>query len=204
MSKVASLMACWARRRSGAGGDGGDLPALMLRLSIGPMLMAHGANKVAGPGGLEGTTRYFRSLGLEPAWLQARLAAATEIGAGGLITLGAANPLPSAAVIGLMATAARTDHRGKGFFVFRGGWEYVAVNAAVAATIAAMGPGRLSVDHLLGRRRRGLRWALLAAAIGLAASEGLLATSYHPAGPGPGSADGGQGAADEPRSQPVR
>ena len=106
-----------------------DGPALLLRLAVGPMLMAHGYNKVFGKGGLEGTTRWFGSLGLHPPEVHARMAAATELGAGALITMGAASPLPAAAAIGLMATAARTDHRGKGFFVFKGGWEYTGVVA---------------------------------------------------------------------------
>jgi putative oxidoreductase len=157
-----------------------DSAALVLRLTIGPMLVAHGANKVFGKGGLEGTTRWFDSLGLRPARVHARMAAATEIGAGTLLALGAASPLPSAAAIGLMATAARTDHKGKGFFVFKGGWEYTGVVAAVCAVIAALGPGRFSVDALIGRRRAGWPWALAAAALGLASSTALLAASYKP------------------------
>ena len=42
---------------------GTDVPALMLRLTIGPMLMVHGYNKVFGKGGLEGTTRWFDAPG---------------------------------------------------------------------------------------------------------------------------------------------
>jgi putative oxidoreductase len=144
------------------------------------MLMAHGYNKVFGKGGLEGTTRWFGSLGLHPPEVHARMAAATELGAGALITMGAASPLPAAAAIGLMATAARTDHRGKGFFVFKGGWEYTGVVAAVAATIAALGPGRFSIDAWLGRLRTGTRWGLLAVAIGVLSSTALIAASYHP------------------------
>jgi putative oxidoreductase len=155
----------------------------MLRLTIGPMLMVHGYNKVFGKGGLEGTTRWFNSLGLHPAHVHARLAAGTEIGAGAMITLGAASPLPAAAAIGLMATAARTDHKGHGFFIFRNGWEYVGVVGAVAAVMAALGPGRFSIDHLIGRKRSGLGWALLAALFGITNAALLLATSYHPAPP---------------------
>jgi putative oxidoreductase len=155
----------------------------MLRLTIGPMLIVHGYNKVFGKGGLGGTTRWFDSLGLQPAHVHARLAAATELGAGTMITLGAASPLPAAAVIGLMTTAARTDHKGHGFFIFRNGWEYVGVVGAVSAVIAALGPGRFSVDHLLGQRRSGLKWALLAALFGVTNAALLLATSYHPAPP---------------------
>jgi putative oxidoreductase len=167
-----------------------DWVGLMLRLSIGPMLFAHGFNKVFGRGGLAGTTAWFESLGLVPAKLHAPLAAATEMGAGTLMTLGAASPLPAAATIGLMATAARTDHRGKGFFVFKGGWEYTAVVASVAVASAALGPGRFSLDGRRGRARGGLVYALGAAALGLGSSAAVVATSFRPkaaageAGPG--------------------
>ena len=160
-----------------------DVAALILRLAVGPMLMTHGYNKVLGGGGLEGTTRWFDSLGLQPAWVHARMAAATEIGAGAAITLGVASPLPAAAVVGLMTTAAATDHRGKGFFIFKGGWEYVAVVGAAATALAALGSGRWSVDRLFGRSRAGAGPALFAAAVGVASAAGLLAATYRPAPP---------------------
>ena len=174
-------MATMRKQTRGNGSPrGSDIPALLLRLAIGPMLVAHGYNKVFGKGGLEGTTGWFDSLGLKPPHIHARLAAATEIGAGTMMTLGAASPIPAAAAIGLMTTAARTDHRGKGFFVFKGGWEYTAVVAAVAAAMAALGPGKFSVDSLLGKQRSGFRWGLLATLFGVANSTLLLATSYRP------------------------
>jgi putative oxidoreductase len=158
-----------------------DHAALALRAAIGPMLMVHGGNKVFGAGGLEGTTGWFESLGLRPAAVHARMAAATEIGAGALITLGLANPLPSAAVVGLMATAAATDHRGKGFFVFKGGWEYTAVVAAAATALAVLGNGKWSADRLLGlKSRSGAGAALGAATLGLMSAAALLATTYRP------------------------
>jgi len=158
-----------------------DFAALVLRAAIGPMLIAHGTNKVFGAGGLEGTTGWFDALGLQPAHVHARMAAATEIGAGALISLGAGNPFPSAAVVGLMATAAATDHRGKGFFVFKGGWEYTAVVAGAATALAGLGNGKWSVDRLLRRNARsGSGAALGAAALGVAAAAGLLAATYRP------------------------
>jgi putative oxidoreductase len=54
-----------------------DFASLALRATIGPMLIAHGTNKVFGSGGLEGTTRWFEALGLRPAAVHARMAAAT-------------------------------------------------------------------------------------------------------------------------------
>src|SRR6202034_1354903 len=158
-----------------------DFAALVLRAAIGPMLIAHGANKVFGAGGLEGTTGWFESLGLRPAAVHAPMAAATEIGSGILITLGAGNPLPSAAVVGLMATAAATDHRGKGFFVFKGGWEYTAVVAAAATALAGLGNGRWSLDRLLRRKaRNGTGSALGATFLGVASAAALLAATYRP------------------------
>jgi putative oxidoreductase len=158
-----------------------DFAALTLRAALGPMLIAHGSNKVFGAGGLEGTTGWFQSLGLKPAAVHARMAAATEIGSGALLILGAGNPLPNAAVVGLMATAAATDHKGKGFFVFKGGWEYTAVVGAAAVALAGLGNGRWSVDHLLKRKARsGPASALAAATFGVAAAAALLATSYRP------------------------
>jgi putative oxidoreductase len=164
-----------------------DGAALLLRLIVGPMLIVHGYNKVFGKGGLAGTTRWFDSLGLKPPHVHARMAAATELGAGSLITLGAASPLPSAAAIGLMVTAARTDHRGKGFFMFRNGWEYVGVVAAVSSVMALLGPGRFSVDGWLGRPRSGARAAVFSMILGVVSALGLLAASYRPDPPKPES-----------------
>ena len=180
-----------------------DFAALALRLAVGPMLVAHGSNKAFGKGGLAGTTRWFDGLGLRPAWLHARVAAATEISSGVLITLGALGPLPDAAVVGLMATAAATDHRGKGFFIFKGGWEYVAVVGAAATALAGLGNGRWSVDRLLGRRQRtGAKIALGAAALGLANAAALLATSYRPAPKAEPVGDSAPEPEPEPELQP--
>lgn len=161
----------------------GDVAVLILRLAIGPMLIAHGANKVWGSGGIEGTTRWFDTLGLHPAKVHARVAAAVEIGSGTMLSLGVLNPLPAAAIIGLMVTAARTDHKGKGFFIFKGGCEYVAVVAAATAAVATLGHGRYSIDALMGQQRKGLRWGAAAAALGAVNAAVLIATSYRPPAP---------------------
>jgi putative oxidoreductase len=161
-----------------------DLGLLIVRLALGPMLVLHGWNKVFGGGGLEGTTRWFDGLGLRPAWLHARVAAVTEIGAGVAMTLGLLTGLVSAAFVGLMVVAARTDHRGKGYFVFKGGWEYVALVAMVAVGLAATGPGRWSLDHAFGLDVAGAWWAVVAAVLGVGAALGMLAVAYRPDQPG--------------------
>ncbi|HEY0558918.1 MAG TPA: DoxX family protein [Frankiaceae bacterium] len=157
-----------------------DTAALVLRLALGPMLVTHGLNKIAGAGGLAGTARWFEALGLRPGRWHARMAATNEIAAGSLLTLGLLTPLAVTAFVGLMVVAAFTDHRGKGFFVFKGGWEYVAVVAAVAVGLAVIGPGQASLDHALGLHASGVGWGLGALAVGLAAGLGFLAVFASP------------------------
>lgn len=155
-----------------------DVAALVLRLALGPMLVLHGLNKVRG--GLHGTARWFESLGLRPGWLHARFAAVTEIGAGLVVTLGLLNGLGAMAFVGLMTVAALTDHRGKGYFIFKGGWEYVALVAIVAVALAVIGPGRWSLDHALGLDLAGIAWGAVALVGGLAGAAGMLAAFYRP------------------------
>ncbi|MFI1293257.1 DoxX family protein [Streptomyces sp. NPDC020792] len=157
-----------------------DTAALLLRFTLGPMLFAHGWNKVRGPGGLKGTTGWFEALGLKPAALHAKVAAGTEMVAGAALTVGAGGPLPAAATVGLMAATARTDHRGKGFFVFKGGWEYTSVVVGAAVALAVLGHGRYSLDALEGRQSYGTKAALLTAALGAAGSAALLTLCYRP------------------------
>ncbi|KGN34272.1 DoxX family protein [Knoellia sinensis KCTC 19936] len=156
-----------------------DVASLVIRLALGPMLILHGLNKVKG--GLDGTAGWFESLGLKPGWLHARVAAATEIGAGLIVTLGLLNGLGAMAFVGLMAVAALTDHRGKGYFIFKGGWEYVLLVGIVAVALAVMGPGRWSLDNALGWDFTGLGWGAIALVGGLLAAAGMLVTSYRPA-----------------------
>ena len=157
-----------------------NLGMLLVRLALGPMLFIHGWNKVAGAGGIGGTVRWFEGLGLRPAWLHARLAAATELGAGVLVSVGLLTGLGVGAFVGLMAVAALTDHRGKGYFVFKGGYEYTLLIAMVAVALAAVGPGDWSLDHALGLKLSGGVWAGVALVVGIGAAGALLASSYRP------------------------
>ncbi|MGL4175797.1 MAG: DoxX family protein [Dermatophilaceae bacterium] len=166
---------------------GVDLGMLVVRLALGPMLVVHGWNKMFGGGGLSGTAGWFDSLGLRPGWLHARVAAATEIGAGVLVTLGLLTGLAGMAFVGLMTVAALTDHRGKGYFVFAGGWEYVVLVAMVAVGLVSVGPGDWSLDAVVGLDLAGPVWAVVAAAGGALAAGALLATSYRPGSAATGS-----------------
>lgn len=158
-----------------------DVAALVIRLALGPMLILHGLNKVQG--GLAGTAGWFESLGLRPGWLHARVAAATEISAGAIVTLGLLNGLGAMAFVGIMTVAALTDHRGKGYFIFKGGVEYVVLVGIVAVALAVLGPGRWSLDHALGLDLAGLGWGAFALVGGVAAAASQLAVFYRPNAP---------------------
>ncbi|CAN5703443.1 hypothetical protein BH11ACT8_BH11ACT8_06130 [soil metagenome] len=159
----------------------GDFGLLVIRLALGLMLAAHGANKMVGPGGLAGTQGWFESLGLRPAWLHARVAAVTEIAAGVLMAAGLLTVVAAAAFVGLMLVATLTDHRGKGYFVFKGGCEYTVLVAVVAIGVASAGPGGWSLDAALDIDVAGVGWAVVATAAGVLSALALLATSYRPA-----------------------
>lgn len=160
--------------------DETSLGLLVIRLALGSMLVAHGCNKTFGPGGLRGTAGWFESLGLRPARLHAVVAATTEIAAGTMLALGLVTPLACTAFVGLMVVAALTDHRGKGYFVFKGGNEYTVLVALVAAGLAAAGPGEVSLDHALRFDPAGLAWFLVAVFGGTAAALAFLATCHRP------------------------
>jgi putative oxidoreductase len=147
---------------------------LLIRLALGLMLITHGSNKIFGSGGIDGTSQWFEALGLRPGHFHAWLAATTEIGGGALMCIGLLFPVPCAAFVGLMVVAALTDHRGKGFFVFKGGWEYAGVVAAIAAALGITGAGRWSLDYATGSQRHGLGWGSVALAVGVVAGVGTV------------------------------
>nr|WP_262402928.1 DoxX family membrane protein [Actinomadura sp. CNU-125] len=130
--------------------DGLDLARLLLRTAVGGTMIAHGVKHGRT---LDGTAGWFESIGFRQHRLQAQLSAAIEVGAGAALVAGAGTPLAASAVVGTMGVAARTVHQPNGFFITAEGYEYV-LNLAVATTaLAALGPGRYSVDSALGLDR---------------------------------------------------
>lgn len=159
-----------------------DWALLLLRVTVGLTLAAHGYNKFFGGGRIAGTARWFESIGMRPGRRHAVLAALTEIGAGLALAAGLATTPAAAGFVGLMAVALWVAHRGKGFFVMSDGWEYTAVLAAVAVTVAMIGPGELSLDSVTGLDDLLDGWIGLAVSLGggLLAAAALLALFYRP------------------------
>jgi putative oxidoreductase len=162
-----------------------DTALLGLRLVAGLGLAFHGYAKIARGGKLAGTGRWFDSIGMRPGALHARLAAFTEVGAGLLLAAGLLTPLAGAGFVGLMAVAFWTVHKGKGFLVTKDGWEYNLVLATIGVTLGALGPGRFSLDRVLGLDDDLAGWTGLAIALagGLAGAALQLGLFFRPPPP---------------------
>jgi putative oxidoreductase len=145
----------------------------VLRVVVGAVFVGHGLQKLkgywGGPG-LEGTEKMMEKMEMHPVPLQARAVAIAETAGGAALALGFATPLAAAALIATMVTAVRKVHLKNGLWNSKGGYEFNAVlTAAILATVAD-GPGVLSADAIVGKKRAGLGNALFALGAGIAGS----------------------------------
>jgi putative oxidoreductase len=159
-----------------------DVALLALRLWLGIVMLAHGYHHARSQ---EGTIRWFDSKGFRHAGVNARLSALGELGIGAGLALGLLTPVVAAGLVATMAVAFWSIHRFAGFFVFKRpdeGWEYVATLSVTAAFVAAVGPGRYSLDAVLGWADNLDGWvglAIIAAGLAVAAIQ-LAATWRRP------------------------
>lgn len=167
---------------------GHSLGAAALRGLVGGLFVGHGSQKLFGAfdgPGLEAAGAGFEQMGLRPGRQMAMAAGGAELAGGALLALGAATPVAAATLTGVMLTAIDRVHRRNGVWVTKGGFEYNAVLIAAVFTLTDTGPGRLSVDHLRGRERRGLGWALFELGLGVAGFAALKAYQERMAAQGP-------------------
>ena len=129
--------------------------ALALRIPVGIIFAAHGAQKLFGwfgGYGLEGTGQWMDSIGLAPGYWMALLAGAAEF-FGGLALIAGVLVRPAAASLAVaMLVAIFSVHIGHGLFVDKNGYEYALALLAVAVALVFSGAGRGSVDRVLSRR----------------------------------------------------
>lgn len=128
------------------------LAALVLRLPLGIILAAHGAQKLFGwfgGYGLDGTGQWMASIGLEPGFLMALLAGSAEFFGGLALALGLLTR-PAAIVSAFtMLVALFSVHIGNGLFMANNGYEYALALFAATAALAIQGAGRYSLDQWL-------------------------------------------------------
>ena len=160
-----------------------DFGLLVLRLVVGPVIAAHGAQKLFGwfgGYGIAGTGGFFESIGFRPGRLAAFAAGASEFIGGLLIALGLLGPLGPAAVLAVMVVAAISVHWQHGLFAASNGIELTLLYAAAAVALAFTGPGRYSLDDALGAASLwtpALAWtAIIVALAGAAATLAFRST----------------------------
>lgn len=130
--------------------------ALALRIPVGIIFAAHGAQKLFGwfgGYGLEGTGQFFGSVGLNPGYLMALLAGTAEFLGGLALILGLLVRPAAAALAFAMLIAIFAVHIGNGFFMDKGGYEYALALFAASLSLVFSGGGRFSVDRALTGER---------------------------------------------------
>ncbi|GGB38496.1 oxidoreductase [Oceanisphaera marina] len=129
--------------------------ALVLRVPVGLILAAHGAQKLFGwfgGYGLEGTGQWLASIGLAPGYLMALLAGGAEFFGGLALVLGLLTR-PAALVSAFaMLVAIFAVHIDNGLFMSNNGYEYALTLFAATLALAIQGAGRLAVDRMLLKR----------------------------------------------------
>lgn len=129
-----------------------------IRLALGAVMIAHGAQKVLGtfngPGFnsfIAGTTPFSF---MRPAWLWLAAAAFAEFVGGILVLIGLLTRVSAFLIACTMLTAVIGVHWSGGFFASNRGYEYPLSLLAMAVALMISGGGQASVDQRLGGGRR--------------------------------------------------
>ena len=129
-----------------------DYAALILRIALGVMFIAHGLLKVM-VFTLPGTVGFFESVGF-PGWTAYAVAFA-EIGGGILLVAGVAVRAVSLSLLPILIGALFVHFSAGWVFTNpNGGWEYPAFLAVAAVVQALLGPGRFALQAPIVARLR--------------------------------------------------
>lgn len=145
-----------------------DAGLLLLRLGIGLLMAAHGAQHLFGwfgGLGLDGTAAYFTSSGYPMGGVMAVVAGVSELLGGLGLALGLLTPLSAAAILGTMINAVAVSWEGE--VLNPSGVEHELLLALGAAALALTGPGRIAADRFLpGVRLHRIEYGLAAVVLG--------------------------------------
>lgn len=130
------------------------LAALVLRVPVGIILAAHGAQKLFGwfgGYGLGGTGQWMASIGLEPGYWMALLAGSAEFFGGLALVLGLLTR-PAAAVSAFtMLVAIFSVHFEHGLFLSNNGYEYALALFAATVALTIQGAGSYAADNVIAK-----------------------------------------------------
>jgi putative oxidoreductase len=130
-----------------------DAGLLVVRLVVGSLMAAHGAQKLFGwfrGYGLAATGEFFEQLGFRPGKWFAEAAGLAECCGGVLLALGLFEAGAAALILSVMIVAAVTVHRGNGLLATSNGIEMPLLYASAGIALALTGPGAYSFDAVFG------------------------------------------------------
>jgi putative oxidoreductase len=162
-----------------------DFGLLVVRLAVGLVFAAHGAQKLFGWWGGPGMDRWtgvIEGMGVRPPRLWATISSLNELLGGVLLAIGLLTPVAAAVVVAQSAVIVARVHWAKGFWNTKGGYEYPLVLGAVALGLAFTGPGAWAVDELMPVEllyQPLVIWIVIAAALAV----GLVAIMMRPPSP---------------------
>lgn len=128
---------------------------LALRIPIGIIFFAHGAQKLFGwfgGYGLEGVAGWMDSIGLAPGMLMALLAGSAETFGGLFLILGLL-VRPSAFLLAItMIVAIFAVHFEHGLFMSNNGYEFALALLAASISLLISGAGKFSLDRIMSKK----------------------------------------------------
>jgi putative oxidoreductase len=125
-----------------------DIAILLLRIALGVIFVAHGAQKLFGlfgGSGIEGLSAMMQGIGMKPAAFWAWVVALSEGVGGLLLLLGILPRVCSGLIAVIMVVAIAKVHGANGFFSQAGGFEYQFLILLVSIGITFSGAGKLSL-----------------------------------------------------------
>lgn len=132
-----------------------SLSPLALRIPIGIIFIAHGAQKLFGwfgGYGLDGTGSWMESIGLGPGFLMALLAGSAEFFGGLFILIGFLTRPTSIVLAFTMLVAIFSVHVANGLFMSNNGYEFGLALLAASLSLALSGAGKLALDNTLAKK----------------------------------------------------